>query len=63
MDMHEGWHKFTVGQFNRYKEARNHRENVRSNNKIVGPFVTAYNQGTRITVQEALMITKQQWVP
>lgn len=63
-DMHEGWHKFTVGGFNVYKEARNHRETVKNQNNIVGPFVTAYNKGgTRITVQEALMISKQDWVP
>lgn len=62
-DMHEGWHKFTVGGFNVYSDARNHRESVRETNKITGPFVTAYNGGARITVQEALMISKQQWVP
>jgi len=62
VQMHEGWHKYTIGEFKEYKEARNHRENVKSNNKILGPFVTAYNKGVRITVQEALMISKQQWV-
>lgn len=62
-DMHEGWHKFTVGKFSVYGDARDHREEVRTDNKIVGPFVTAYNSGSRITVQEALMISKQQWVP
>lgn len=62
-DMHEGWHKFTVGAFGVYGDARNHRETVKEENKIKGPFVTAYNAGARITVQEALMISKQQWVP
>lgn len=63
LNMHEGWHKFTVGGFDIYKEARNHREVVKTQNKIKGPFVTAYNAGNRITVQEALMITNQKWVP
>lgn len=62
VQMHEGWHKYTVGEFSVYKEARDHRETVKTANKIVGPFVTAYNKGTRITVQEALMISGQQWV-
>lgn len=61
-NMHEGWHKYTVGDFGIYTGARNHRETVKSQNKIKGPFVTAYNNGQRITVQEALMITKDKWV-
>ena len=63
VNMHEGWHKFTVGGFDVYTAARNHREQVKAQNKIKGPFVTAYNAGNRITVQEALMITNQKWVP
>ena len=60
--MHQGWHKYTVGNFFKYAGAREHREDIRNNKKIKGPFVTAYNKGTRITVQEALMITKDKWV-
>lgn len=59
-EMHEGWNKFTVGGFNEYKQARDHRENIRGKG-VDGPFVTAYNSGRRITVQEALMITSQKW--
>ena len=62
-DMHEGWHKFTVGSYLVYGEARNHREAVKESYNIKNPFVTAYNNGARITVQEALMISKQTWVP
>ena len=62
LNMHQGWHKYTVGNFNQYVGAREHREDIRNNKKIKGPFVTAYNNGTRITVQEALMITKDKWV-
>jgi hypothetical protein len=60
-EMHEGWFKFTVGGFSEYSEARNKRESLAPYN-LPGPFVTAYNNGTRITVQEALMITRQNWV-
>jgi hypothetical protein len=61
VEMHEGYTKFTVGGFNEYSAARDHREQVRGKG-VVGPFVTAYNSGKRITVQEALMISNQKWV-
>lgn len=60
VEAHEGWTKYTTGGFNIYKAARDHRETIK-NKGVEGPFVTAYNEGNRITVQEALMISKQQW--
>ena len=62
LDNHEGWVKYITGQFNVYKQARDKRESlVAAQHNFPGPFVTAYNAGERITVQEALMISNQQW--
>jgi hypothetical protein len=59
----DGWLKYTTGSHEYYKEARNDRERISSQyDKFQGPFVTAYNDGERITVQEALMITNQEWL-
>jgi hypothetical protein len=62
IENHEGWVKYTTGKFGEYKQARDERERLKSDyNTLPGPFVTAYNNGDRITVQEALLISKQQW--
>ncbi|MEZ4800808.1 MAG: hypothetical protein R2809_13740 [Flavobacteriales bacterium] len=62
IENHEGWVKYTTGLFGEYKEARDERERLKTDyNSLPGPLVTAYNNGERITVQEALLITKQQW--
>lgn len=59
-EMAEGFHKFMVGNFGEYKQARDHRENVKQKG-CNSAFVVAYNGAKRITVQEALMITSQKW--
>lgn len=60
---HEGWIKYlTADNYSVYKQARDKREAlIDAQHNFPGPFVTAYNAGERITVQEALMITNQQW--
>ena len=62
IENYEGWVKYTTGQHEEYKDARDDRNRIRSQyTTFNGPFVTAYSDGMRITVQEALMISNQQW--
>jgi cell division septation protein DedD len=60
-EMQGGYSKFMVGDHPEYKNARDHREKVKSGNGVASAFVVAYNSGKRITVQEALMISNQKW--
>ncbi len=63
IERHEGWIKYTTGRYAAYKDARDQRQAfVSAGHQFPGPFVAAYNNGERITVQEALMITQQRWV-
>ena len=62
LENHAGWYKYTTGNYEKYVLARNRREEIKAGYQFHGPFVTAYNAGERITVQEALLITKQKWV-
>tara|TARA_B110000046_G_scaffold45492_2_gene50592 strand:- start:186 stop:1577 length:1392 start_codon:yes stop_codon:yes gene_type:complete len=62
VENHQGWVKYTTGEFNVYSGARDKREQLaKAGHNFPGPYVTAYNDGTRITVQEALMISNQKW--
>ncbi len=63
IENHDGWVKYTTGSHDAYASARNDRERISKSYTFDGPFVTAYNNGERITVQEALMVTQQQWLP
>ena len=62
LESHNGWIKYTVGSNSEYIKARNSRNKLNKYN-FPGPFVTAYNYGERISVQEALILTSQNWVP
>ncbi len=61
IENHQGWVKYTTGSFDQYKAARNSREGINQNYDFDGPFIAAYNDGVRISVQEALMISNQKW--
>ena len=62
LETHNGWIKYTVGTNSKYSDARDSRNELKKYN-FPGPFVTAYNYGERISVQEALILTSQNWVP
>lgn len=63
IERHQGWIKYVTGGYTDYKAARDQRVGyVQAGHNFPGPFVTAYNNGERITVQEALAISKQLWV-
>lgn len=59
-EMADGYSKFMVGNYGEYKQARDHREQIKQKG-CNSAFVAAYNGPKRVTVQEALMISSQKW--
>jgi hypothetical protein len=56
IEEHDGLFKYVVGEFGSYRPAKTFCNELRDNNGVDGPFVTSYNNGTRIHVREALNI-------
>lgn len=64
IEHHEGWIKYVAGQYDAYSDARAAREDLKQDTRdFPGPFVTAYQDGARISVQEALLNSNQRWIP
>jgi hypothetical protein len=59
-EMADGLTKYTVGSHKVYKDAHDAREVIKKKG-VSDAWVTSYNAGKRITVQEALMVSAQKW--
>lgn len=59
IEEHEGLFKYVIGEFGSYRPAKTFSNELRDNNSVEGPFVTSYNDGSRIHVKEALEIAGQ----
>lgn len=59
VEEHDGLYKYVIGEFGSYRPAKTFSNELRDNNSVDGPFVTAYNNGMRIHVKEAFDIAGQ----
>lgn len=59
LEENEGMFKYVVGEFGSYRPAKTFSNSLRDNNGVDGPFVTAYKDGSRIHVKEALDMAGQ----
>jgi hypothetical protein len=59
IEEHEGLFKYVVGEFGSYRPAKTFSNELRDNSGVEGPFVTAYSDGTRIHVKQALEMAGQ----
>ena len=60
-EVHNEMNKYTVGSFSNYRSAMEHVNFIRNNKGVEGAFITAYDNGKRITVKEAFSISRPDW--
>ncbi len=57
VEYHEGWYKYTVGSFKTYVSAQNYKNRMIREKSVGDAFITAYRNGIRIDVIDALQLT------
>ena len=63
MERLDGWHKYVTDSHDSYAQARSSRNHIWATTQAQDAFVTAQLEGQRITVQEALLLSNQTWIP
>ena len=56
IEFDEGLYKYTVGSFASYNDAQKFRDELAGSRKVTDAFVTAYRNGARISVQQAMSL-------
>ena len=60
---HEGWHKYLTPEEETYADAHTLRSHIWESTAATDAFVTASLEGERISIQEALLLSNQNWIP
>ena len=60
---HEGWHKYLTPEEETYAAAHTLRSHIWESTSATDAFVTASLEGERISIQEALLLSNQNWIP
>ena len=57
-EIHNKMYKYTIGEFLNFKDAKNELINIKNTNKVTDAFLTAYENGHRISINQAIKLTK-----
>ena len=60
---HEGWHKYLTPEEETYADAHTLRSHIWESTAATDAFVPASLEGERISIQEALLLSNQNWIP
>ncbi len=56
IEYHQGLYKYTIGPFNTYNDASAYKEELLESSKVRDAFVTAYQNGIRMSVPKAMSL-------